>query len=461
MKRILAMGICVVAAFLIMAASVPCKAADQSRGRIYDVRSYGAQGDDRTIDTAAIQSAIDSCAQGGGTVILQRGVFLSGTIELRNDVRVEIAPTATLRGVTETLYDKENGQYYPYLSPPTSNSQLLNCRRALIYGVGLKNVTIGGGGVINGGGTFPSWNGKGMKEAVRPMAIFLVQSQNVVLENLKIEHAAMWSIVNMENDGVTIHDITVNSPDGPNRDGIDVVDSHHVLIENDDVNSQDDSVCLKSGSDMGVADVVVRNVHIRKSSVANGLKLGTASKGSFERILFENVEIENVKQGALAVESVDGAAIRDLTFRNITLRDVGTAFYVVLGRRGNTPKTGSIDGVRFENISGDTIEPWGSAVSGDRRDGVTDYVRNLNFSHVHLEADGHLDESGKNSVPEYTGEYPDPRLWGDLPAFGLFFRHIDGLKLFDIKIESRASEHREAIVTEDVLSDADLNTEGN
>jgi polygalacturonase len=449
------MGISAVAASLMMAAPVPSKAAEQTRGRIYDVRSYGAQGDDRTIDTAAIQSAIDSCARGGGTVVLQRGIFLSGTIELRNDVRLEIAATATLRAVTETLYDKQDGQNYPYLSPPTSNSQLLNCRRALIYGVGLTNVAIGGGGTIDGGGTFPSWKGKGVKEAVRPMSIFLVQSQNVLLENLKIEHAAMWSIVNMENDGVTIHDVTVNSPDGPNRDGIDLVDSHHVLIENDDVNSQDDSVCLKSGAAMGVADVVVRNVHIGKSSVANGLKLGTASKGSFERILFENVEVENVKQGALAVESVDGAAIRDVTFRNITLRNVGTAFYVVLGRRGNTSKTGSIDGVRFENISGNMIEPWGSAVSGDRRDGVTDYLRNLNFSHVHLEADGHLDESGKKSVPEYTGEYPDPRLWGDLPAFGLFFRHIEGLKLSDIKIEPRVPEDREAIVTEDVLSKVD------
>src|SRR6185295_2960456 len=97
--------------------------------------------------------------------------------------------------------------------------------------------------------------------------------------------------VNLEVENLTIRYLDIDSPLSGNRDGIDVVDGHHVLIENVVVRSEDDSICLKSGSRRGVEDVVVRKSHVRQSIVANGLKFGTASYGTLKRVLFEDITV--------------------------------------------------------------------------------------------------------------------------------------------------------------------------
>src|SRR5262249_51868534 len=156
-------------------------------------------------------------------------------------------------------------------------------------------------------------------------------------------------VVNMETDDLVIRNITVDSTHGGTRDGIDVVDGRHVLIEGCTVKSEDDSICLKSGVARGLDDVIVRNSHVLQSGVANGLKLGTASVGAFTNITFDGIDVRGVEKAAMAVESVDGAKIENVVFRNITFHDVGTPFLVLLGDRGiRAPRTvGSVNGLRF------------------------------------------------------------------------------------------------------------------
>jgi glycosyl hydrolase family 28 len=415
-----------------------------------DVRRFGAAGDGRIKDTAAIQAAIDTCAGRGGRVSLRDGTFLSGMIRLRSDVVLHIDPTATLLGT-------QDDADYPTTDPPTANTQLRNCRKALVYAESARNIRIEGGGTIHGNGDTAQWLGPSTvhPEATRPMAIYTALSRDVTIQDITIKNAAMWALVNLEGEGITIRHVNIDSPLSGNRDGIDIVDCHHVLIETSTISSEDDSICIKSGSRRGVDDLIVRKCHIKQSIVANGLKFGTASYGSLTHALFEDIIVENVDKAAMAVESVDGADIADVTFRRITVHRAGAPFFVLLGDRGATPagdvhKVGTIDGVRFEEITADRMKhSWGSPISGSLLpNGTLHRVQNLTFDRVAVTAGG-----GVGAVPadppEYAGQYPDPNLWGNTPAYGYFIRHADGVTFESSTTAVSSGDARRAIEARD------------
>jgi polygalacturonase len=411
-----------------------------------DPRAFGAKGDGLTKDTAALQAAIDSC-QAGGTVILRDGTFLSGTVRLKSDLTLHIDPTATLKGT-------QDDADYPDINPPFQNTQLSNCKRALVYAENVKNVRVEGGGTIDGSGTAAQW--RNVPEKTRPMAVFTTLSSNLTYENITIKDSAMWSLVNMEGDGLTIRNVHIDSQVGNTRDGIDVVDFHDVLIEDCTIETEDDSICLKSGSRRGVENVTVKNSHVARSIVANGLKFGTASYGSLRHVLFQNILVENTDKAAMAIESVDGADISDVTFQNIQFHQVGTPFFVLLGDRGGTPKgdvhkLGSIDGVRFEHVTGDGVKyDWASPISGTTlADGTQMRLRNISFDDVHVKYKGGLTRMPADP-PEYHGQYPDPNLWGNLPAWGYFIRHADGMTFTNSTALVDASDVRTELVSLDV-----------
>lgn len=422
---------------------------------VCDVTASGAVPDGKTLNTAAIQAAVEKCGAnpGGGVVLFPKngsGVYLSGTISVLHDnITIQIEAGATLQGV------QGGDPVYPPLSPDTTNSQLLNCRKALIYAYRVHNLTIEGPGTIDGGGTYAPWGGTS-KEATRPMAIFVVQSGQtpdgqaepagcssngsaigagapcggVTIRNLSVNNAGMWSVVMMESDHVHVNQLSVYSPNGPTRDGIDIVDGHHVLIENSKINSEDDSICLKSGIARGTVDFLARNDQVLRSIVANGLKIGTATTGVFQDITFENDTVTNVNKAAMAVESVDGGAIKNVVYRNITFHQAGTGFFIILGARGGEQVTpGSIDGVTFQNIKGDQMtSTWGSALSGTLLNGTTYSPSNVTFDNVQV-AYQPLAGPVPAMPPEYAGQYPDPNLWENLPGKALFVRHIKNLIL--------------------------------
>jgi polygalacturonase len=365
-------------------------------------------------------------------------------ITLKSNVHLRIEASATLKGThDETLY--------PDTNPPTDNSQLNNCRKTLVYAQGASNVTIDGTGTIDGNGKKKDWLGSSKQhpERTRPMAIYLVQCSNVVLQDVTVKDAAMWAVVNLETDNLKIQHLSVHTPYGGTRDGIDIVDCHHVLVEECTIFSEDDSICLKSGAARGCEDVLVRKNRVIQSTVANGLKLGTASRGGFKDVTFEDCVVENCDKAAMAVESVDGAAISNVTFKRIQIHNAGTALFVLLGLRSGQA-VGSIDGVTFENVEADKMKhSWGSVVSGTTIGGTTYDVKNVVFKDVHLTYKG-KQTSVPADPPEYEGQYPDPNLWGTLPAAGIFFRHVHGVTLHDATIDVLGKDARKAIVERDV-----------
>jgi polygalacturonase len=421
-----------------------------------DVRKFGATGNGTSKDTAAIQAAIDKCAQaGGGTVLLHDGVFLSGMLTLRSHLSFFIAPSATLKGT-------QDDADYPDTHPVTDNSQLNNCRKALLYAEKATDLRIEGGGTIDGNGNKPRWIGPNTfsPERTRPMAIYVVQSDHVLIQNLHVQDAAMWAVVNLETDDLTIRGLDIHTPLSGNRDGIDVVDGHRVRIENNRIYSEDDSICLKSGTRRGTEDVLVQNNTVLGSIVANGLKLGTASTGSFKNITFLDNEVENVDKAVMTVEAIDGAQVRNIVFKNIRFKNSGAGFFILLGQRkpgakdGNAAPAavGSIEGVHFENIHGDSMKhTWGSPISGTLLGGVRYAPKDITFKNVEVSFLGDTALKARPAnPPEYLGQYPDPNLWGTLPASGLYIRHVDSLRIENSHFETLPAEPRPPVVEEDV-----------
>lgn len=420
---------------------------------VCDVKDFGAIGDGKSYDTKAIQAAVDKCAEaeGGGTVLLKNGIFLSGMINLRSLITFHIDISATLKG-------SKRDADYPDVRPNSENTQLKDLRKSLLYAEKVERLKIEGRGKIDGSGGKLAWNIPWITESKRPTAILIAQSKHVIIQDLRVEDAAMWAVVTLETDDVVIRGLNIHTPYLPNRDGIDIVDGHNILIENNIVYSQDDSICLKTGSKHGTENVTVRNNVILGSTFANGLKLGTASVGSFKNILFENNTITNVNLAAMTVESIDGAKVENVVFKDIIVKKTGTPFFVLLGKRKNKEgkvngPVGSINGVHFINIRSDkTKKTWGSPISGTIIDGIRYAPKNITFKNVEVlyKGDRRLSKIPK-SPKEYKGQYPDPHMWGKLPASGLYFRHIDGLSIEDSVFRvSRDDDPRPLIVKEDV-----------
>lgn len=417
---------------------------------VCDVKDFGALGDGKTKDTQAIQAAIDRCAGTGGTVILKNGVYVSGTLNLKSRMIFHIDITATLKG-------SKRDSDYPELSIDSDNSQLADLKKSLLFAKEVTDLTIEGRGKIDGSGGKLGWIIPWITESKRPMAIFIAQSKGIVIQDLRVRDAAMWGVVTLESDNVIIRGLDIHTPYLPNRDGIDIVDGHNVLIENNTVYSQDDSICLKTGSRHGTENVIVRNNIVRASTFANGLKLGTASVGSFKNILFENNSISNVNLAAMTVESIDGARVENIVFKDIDIRNTGTPFFILLGKRKekeNTLPVGSIDGVHFINIRSErTKKSWGSPIAGTVIDGVRHAPKDITFKNVDVLFRGARRMSEVPSTPkEYKGQYPDPHMWGKLPASGLYFRHVDEIQIEDSLFRTSGRRDPRPVIVKDDAS---------
>ena len=409
----------------------------QTNSLWYDVKSYGAAGDGTTKDTAAIQAAINACAP-GGFVWLHDGTFLSGTIFLKSDMTLYIDPTAVLLG-------SGSSSDYPILNPPANNSQQHNCDMALVYALGSSNVSVDGGGTINGNGRTHFTSGV---EATRPISIWTALCNHVSIQNITVLDAAMWTVVNMQSDYLTISNLNINDDGlGGNRDGCDVVDCWHVTMCNCTIDSGDDSICLKSGNSRGVNDVLVKNCTITRSQ-SNGLKFGTASTGPFTNITFENCTVLNAAHSAMAVESVDGGAITDVTFQGIDFSGCQNAIFLILGTRDASPP-GRISGITYRNITGSNMKDTrGCPISGCFTNGQTYRLQNLTFDNVNISFAGGL-ASIPPDPPEYAGQYPENTMWTNLPAWGFYIRHATDVTFTNCFTSAASPDSRPWLATSD------------
>jgi polygalacturonase len=416
---------------------------------VVDAKTLGATGDGVTNDTAALQEAIDSVPASGGSVYVHDGTFVTGTLRLKSNLTLYIDPTAVLEGSSDVAD-------FPAQSPPTQNVNLADCRRALVYVEGATNVTIDGGGTIDGNGSLSQYGPKaGRPEDERPIMFWPVQTSNLVVRNVRFHDGAVWGVVPTECSRVTIDNVYIDTTGVGNRDGIDVVDSSDVTIEHTVLHTEDDAICPKSGVAAGVRNLVVHDTAITGSSHANGIKFGTVSYGAFADSTFTDVLVKNVEMGGISVESADGADVANITFQRIEVDRSGAPLFVLIENRGETPigsprKIGTVDGLRYVDIRATrTRSSDGSALVGLTLDGVRHPLKNLSFENVSLDFPG-----GVAKVPRAPREpgagYPEFNMFGALPAAGYYFRHVDGLTFANDQTSVAAPDARPAAAFVDV-----------
>jgi polygalacturonase len=423
---------------------------------VYDVHKFGAIGDGKTNDRQAIQRAIDRCAGSGGIVLLRNGVFLTGQLKLGSNMTLSIDSSAKIIGI---MSDSEADYPHHMIETVYPNRMKDDCQRRLIYGNRVQNVTVTGGGTIDGQGDYTSWmHVKDIgTEKDRPSIFAFVGCKNVTVSNLSLQKPACWTQVYIESDSVTIRGLKVNTGRlTPNRDGIDIVDCHKVLIEDCSIQSEDDGICFKSGSEYGCKDVVVRRCHIDKLNVRAGncFKLGTDGLGAFMNFDVSELTLKNAAQNTgLCIESMDGALIDNLKFWDCNITNCGQAVFVMLADRkrtvpGRENRIGSVSNISFKNITGSGFtHQYPSIITGVKGHNV----QNVSFEECDFVLKGGVREANQ-TVMEYDGKYPEGSYFGNTNAYAFFLRHADSVSFVNCKISSEQPDARPWMVHDDVKS---------
>ena len=468
----------------------------------YNVMDYGAKGDGKFLDTDAVNKAIDAAAaKGGGTVYLPAGKYLCFSIHLKSNITIFLDNGATVVAADPKVdpgsYDlPEPNEFDAYQDFGHSH-----WKNSLFWGIGVENIAIIGQGKIDGkgltrrspgprkprtAGETPASLGGGSKNAASPLgetsdpkemdgqgnkAISLKLSRNITLRDLTISEAGHFALLATGVDNLTIDNLRIDT----NRDGLDIDACRNVVISNTFVNSpNDDAIVLKSSYALGF-DRATENVTITNSQVSgfdlgsflNGtfkttqeaapdkerptgrVKLGTESNGGFKNIVISNLSFVHCR--GLAIETVDGGPIEDVSISNLTMRDVTNApIFIRLGARQRAPAGRPIASIRrliISNVVASGIDPRYSAIIAglDGHDVEDVKLTNLRFQF----RGGGTSADAARAIPENENGYPEPSMFGVTPSSAFFIRHVRGITFDNVEISYDSPDVRPAFVLND------------
>ncbi|MDB6019550.1 MAG: Polygalacturonase [Pedosphaera sp.] len=454
--------------------------SDRGGMSLFNVHDFGAFGDGARLTSAAINRAIDAChARGGGTVYVPPGIYLCGTVELKSNVTLYLEAGATLLG-SKKLTDYTP---HPYRSanggagggPAFNRDARDTSPYHLIFARDAENVALIGPGRLDGQGP-AYWVPSGKKplppeEAWQEVAthawkaisrpspmLEFYNCKHLRIEGVQIMNSAGWTLRPADCDNVFIHGITIKNPYGINTDGIDLIGCKNVFISDCLIDTGDDAICLKSQSSYGDDVRVSKNITITNcvlTCCCNGLKFGTASFGRFENITFSNsvifnedVELKSRVISGVALEIVDGGSMEGVLISNIRMQRVRTPIFVKIGNRHPQAdgSPGTIRGIRIENVHA-TDSILTSSITGQPGCCVEDVT--LSGIRIDSEEDGKEEWVGLE-IHELPKAYPEARMFGRLPCYGMYCRHVKGLRLRQMEFKAAASEERPAVFCDDV-----------
>ncbi len=433
------------------------------------ILSYGAKPDGKTMCTKAIQRTIDDVFKaGGGLVYVPPGKFLMGGLEMKSRVTLYLEAGAVLLGSTK-LSDYE---YRPGL--PHSHSDVVGYH--VIFARGAEDIALCGLGTIDGQGEawweidpdhivtpenawrdIASIHYRAKYNDTRPSPMVeLVECRNVRISGITLKNSAGWTMRPIGCETVVIDGVRIRNPyHGRNTDGMDITASTNVFVSNCDISTGDDGICLKSEYPYGTEVPPTKNITITNCTVTtscNGFKMGTATRGAFENIVFSNSSIYSPasptmdrESGGLSIETVDGGSVDGVVISNIRMQNVRGPIFVRLGQRhvkeGSFLRNILIDGVDAE---GATVTSSITGVPGLRPSDVT--VSNCRLRTV---AGGDAAWS-QREIPEVVDAYPECWMMGRLPAYGFYVRHADRVRLRNVEYITDKPDGRPAIVCDDV-----------
>jgi len=436
---------------------------------VFSVTDYGANGNGITENAASIQRAIDAAsAAGGGVVLFPPGEYRTGTIFLKNNVTLRLDKGATIKGTPDY-------SLYPADIEPVYETFLLRedryGSRVLIVALEKENVAIEGQGIIDGNGEAPE-----LKEKKRLASINLIRfikCKNVRVEGtgaldnkLLITNAAHWAVQPIGVDGLTVRNVHIHNYGGQTPDGLAICDCRNVLVEDCCVESDDDAMTLKSGT----PEIPIENVTVKDSTFISrvcGFKIGPQTFGGFKDIHIAGCRFEGATKPpgtkydphhGVFLNIANGGYIDGVLVENCTMSNIPSALSVFLGRvasaywktywpeKPEKTEWGSIKNVTFRNITARNMGSFGIMLEGRSES----KLRNLRFENVHIESAG----AGKERAPaaEKPGAYPNlVYLYeGNISTWGMFMRHVDGVTFEGVHLWTEEADPRPDLYVEDV-----------
>jgi polygalacturonase len=444
--------------FLVMIVALLCCAPAMAAD--VDITKYGAKGDGTTLNTSSIQKAIDECtAAGGGRVIFPEGIYLSGTIELKNNVTLFFHKGSRLLGTTDL-------DQYRNLDPFTEGLGI-DVGWALVVAVDAQNIGLDGEGAIDGQGAklkaehiLKDTRPEGQRWGRRPFLLRIVRCTGVKVKNVTLNYAGAWTSHYFQSRDIEIENVKIESIGVAHNDGIGIDGCQDVRIRNCDVISGDDALVFKTtSSKMTCKNIEVTDLRLKSNQA--GIKMGTESMAPFENIKITRCHIYDTKNGGIKLLTVDGAHLRNVLISDITMDEVRTPMLFRLGsrlsvfRKGKDSQqpTGTFENVVIRNVKAKAADsaqlkpPSGILITGV----PGHYITGLTLENIEIDLLGNgTAENARQVVPEAIDQYPEVKTFGPLiPAYGVWARHVKGLKLKNISFRLKQNDLRPAIICED------------
>ena len=457
---------------------------------VYDIRFYGAS--IKNADNAeAINEAVSEAEKTGGTVLVSGGEYITTTVFLKSNVTLFIEKGSA-------LISNKTGEGYNH--------------RGILHADGAENITLTGGGKINGNGEYFGLKpllDKNMTEHPEVIdviqmrrdsraqlrfahkskyggAVYFKNCKNVKADNFIIENSAHWSFRIESCNGVKISNFIINNNRHvANADGLDIAGTSNIEIEHCFISTADDGICIKNAIWLGCKGAM-ENISVKDCEVcscANSFKIGTETTYDIRNVTVENCRffMNDIYPGTvsgIAIESADGAKVSNITVKNIRMKRVTCPVFIRLCNRNRAAEVtaesanavefgqkkkkgasanrerfnmlGEIKNIHIENVEAEDAE-IPVIVAGFTQNNKTKYIENVMLKDINIRYAPYKEIYDKRAyIPEYSDVYPESWRFRNLPAYALWARHVKGLKLLDFNCTVPKSTWKDKIICEDV-----------
>lgn len=439
---------------------------------VYNVKYYGAKGDGKALDHVAINKAIEAANKvGGGQVVLPAGIYLCGSIRLKSNVDLHLMAGAKILAAPAEMKAYDESEKWE--GPQYQDGGHTFFHNSLIWAEGADNISITGRGTIDGLGltkkdTEKAGNVQGGSIGTGDKAIALKLCRNVLIRDITIFRGGHFAIIVTGCEIGTIDNVSIDT----NRDGIDIDCCKYFTVSNSKVNTpNDDAIVLKSSyalkKPVPCEHILITNCIVtgyklgtfldgtyvpeKVNWVCGRIKLGTESNGGYRNITISNCTC--MWSSGLAFEEVDQGRMENIVVNNISMSHVHHyPIYITTGCRNRGPKertdVSSARDIYINNVIADDCD----SLAGIIITGMEGYpIRNVTLSNIHIQYRGGGHQVTKPYREQGTN-YPEPRWAGPTPAYGLFARHADGIRLQNVEFELIRPDERPEIVLEDVAN---------
>ena len=453
--------------------TLSCLSAIADNLNDYNVRSFGAVGDGKNLDSPAINTAIESAfANGGGKIIVPAGIYLCGSIHLKSNIELHLLPGAIIKAAPASMKVYDESESFGGF-PEYQDGGHTYFHNSLIWAEGQDNISITGRGMIDGEGltkkdTENAGNVQGGSIGTGDKAIALKLCTNVLIRDITIFRGGHFAIIITGCEKGTIDNVTIDT----NRDGIDIDCCKYLTVTNTKVNTpNDDGIVLKSSfalkKPVPCENILINNCIVtgyklgtfldgtyipeKVNWVCGRIKLGTESNGGYRNIAISNCTM--MYSSGLAFEEVDQGRMENIAVSNITMNHVHHyPIYITTGCRNRGPKevtSPSYGGdIMISNVIADDADSLaGIIVTGMKEEPL----RNIRLHNIQIRyRGGGTSDLSKKEYREQGTNYPEPRWAGPTPAYGLYARHVDGLTVRGLYLETIRPDYRHVVILDDV-----------